>query len=452
MIKISYNDWMEKVSNEYKVEVTEDGVSYDAVCHNATVRQRTFDIDAWKALDYGIDKNYQMSFALIESDFLKPLSIRIHKATPYHKCNILPRGKVQWKEIDDTTIEFVLTKPEKLSIEFDDNLYTNLFLYFENFESETIQKGENVIYFEKGVHDAGRIDVKEGQTLYLEAGAVVYGYVVAEGNNITIAGKGILCGEKIKHGIYEERFEAIYVLKCTGLTIKDVILIDSSCWNINLTECKNVLIDNVKEICYNANSDGLDLCGTSDVLVKNCFFRNHDDNVSVKPITADCKNILITDCIFWSDRAHVMLIGPESDCTKNFHNENIKFCNIQVLYHKEYHPMFQGVMAIFCADNATVKNITWENIVVERVPFGKLVSIIYTTEYAKALGKELSDIYFNNIHCYSDTDFISWIKGLDEEHTVNNIVIKDFYIRGEKQTKDNNEFLTNQFVGDLKFE
>ena len=247
LLKISYNDWGERVSQEYSIEVIEGEKSHNVVCHNATVHQRMFDTNGLQVIGMSVDTKHQMSFALIESDFVQPLTFRIHKATPYQRCNILPRGKVQWKEIDDKTIEFVLTKPEKLSIEFDENLYTNLFLYAEEIEKEEVQKGDNVIYYEKGIHNVGCIELTEGQTLYLEAGAVVYGFVAATGNDISILGKGILCGEKLTHEFtpyQDDRVRLLRAVGCKGLTIKGIMLLDAPEWTMDLVECENVLVEN----------------------------------------------------------------------------------------------------------------------------------------------------------------------------------------------------------------
>ena len=49
--------------------------------------------------------------------------------------------------------------------------------------------------FGPGVHiggENGRIELKDGETLYLKAGAFVKGGIYASGNNIRICGRGVL--------------------------------------------------------------------------------------------------------------------------------------------------------------------------------------------------------------------------------------------------------------------
>ena len=45
-------------------------------------------------------------------------------------------------------------------------------------------------------------------------------------------------------------------------------------------------IDNIKEIGWIMNSDGMDFICCRDVLVENTFQRNYDDNVTIKAFNA----------------------------------------------------------------------------------------------------------------------------------------------------------------------
>ena len=60
-----------------------------------------------------------------------------------------------------------------------------------------IPRGTDVIYYGRGVHDAGLIALKSNQTLFIDEGAVVYGRVTArDARHARIIGHGILDGNR----------------------------------------------------------------------------------------------------------------------------------------------------------------------------------------------------------------------------------------------------------------
>mgnify|MGYP002458635673 CR=1 FL=1 len=70
------------------------------------------------------------------------------------------------------------------------------------------------------------------------------------------------------------------------------------------------------------NDDGVDPCNSSNITVRNCFFRTDDDAISPKGITRrggeklskSVENMLVEDCVFWVDFANVFRIATESSC------------------------------------------------------------------------------------------------------------------------------------------
>ncbi|MGN1052090.1 MAG: glycosyl hydrolase family 28 protein [Candidatus Scatosoma sp.] len=447
-----YNNFLQEMrSEDYTVEVFSDGTAFESVaCFYAPVRNR-------KVNDSGYsDQIKEMTFCSFSHTFEKPVCVKITPKRKFKNYCVRPfNGKCERTE---NGILLVLTAPAKLSVEFDGDIFKNLFLFVEAEENDAPdQADKNVIYFGKGVHYADEIRLKDNETLYLEGGALVYGRVIAENaNNIRICGKGILNCRFFEHEFGKDRFQAVRFIRCNNVRVEDITVVDSPCWTLCFDVCKNVTIDNVKEICQAFNSDGIDLSGCCDVSMKNVFFRVFDDCISVKAshdgFTGDAKNITVENCIFWADAAHVMLVGPEADPAKECVFENIRFSDITVLQEVEFSTLFQGVMALFCADNAVMRNITFENITVDRMDYGRLVSVIYTKAYATMLGKRIENIRFENIFYNGNQIFGNRIVGADAAHTVESVTVKDMYVCGKKETEEENTFEISEFVNGLKFE
>ena len=59
------------------------------------------------------------------------------------------------------------------------------------------QYDPNVLYYGPGVHDIGHLELEEGQTLFVDGGAVLYGSVTAiHKKNVRIVGYGIIDGSQ----------------------------------------------------------------------------------------------------------------------------------------------------------------------------------------------------------------------------------------------------------------
>ena len=76
------------------------------------------------------------------------------------------------------------------------------------------------------------------------------------------------------------------------------------------------------------NDDGVDPCNSSNITVRNCFFRTDDDAISPKGITRrggeklskSVENMLVEDCVFWVDFVNVFRIATEKQlpCDSKF--------------------------------------------------------------------------------------------------------------------------------------
>lgn len=460
-------------SDKYIVEIEKDGKVEAVSCLKAYVRQRKVShLDRLMGRSF-YDKIKQMSFCSIENDLSTPVILRVTPQFEFKNYNVRPfSGKIQRK---NNSLEIEITCPTKISVEFDGDIYENLFVFVDRPKQFKFSPtDDNVIYFTKGAHDVGELRLTDGQTLYLESGAYVYGSVISENaKNVKICGHGIICGEKYEHNPRLPRIDEIRFINCENVRIEDITILDSPRWTICFDCCKNVSVTNVKEICNAFNSDGIDITACENVIVSDCFFRGFDDSVSVKArhekgrnlvekpnpgeleidsYFGNAKNVLVENCVFWPDAAHPMLVGPEAEPSAESVFENIVFKDITVLQHKEFSEAYQGVMAIFCADNATVKDITFKNIYVDRMDCGRLISIIYTTEYASTIGKQIKNIRFENVAFNGEHVYTNRIQGHDETHTVESVTIKDLVILNRKQTEISELFGLTPFVNGLNIE
>lgn len=335
-----------KSNIHYNVLIYDEGdwkdiTVYDALCSDA-------DKHGYIWNDWNNSKKMRdtMSYCIIENEFNNPLRIRVQKLSGrFDSAEIRPSVYgIKPFICANNTIEFTLPSYNmgKISVEFDGDRQHNLFIYAAKGDKEKPAPDDaDTIFFGPGEHDAGTINLNEGQTLYIDYGAVVYGNVVTNGNNITIKGRGILSGEKMKHFGDNQYSWGDFLIRCNknnasvkNLTIKGITMIDSPGWNLCITKTEGVEIDGVNMISWELNGDGIDIVSCTNVEISNCFIRTYDDCITLKcrfivsPIT-DVSNVKIHDCLIWPDYARGVVVGPEAgniNSPGRIHNIEIYDC------------------------------------------------------------------------------------------------------------------------------
>ena len=441
--------------SDYEVKISREGQEfeslkvYGALVSNIERRDEN-------ALDITGATRTLMGFAMFTDSFSKPVKVRIKRqGAPFSKVEVRPSAyNIHPKRIDEQTIEFTLKSPmQKVSVEFDEDRNHNLFLIPDLVDNKHPSVSEsNVIYYGAGEHEAGEIVLNSGQRLYLDEGAVVYGNIVAkDAHNIAIEGRGILCGSRNDHNLPSRKVLARFE-NCTDIRIEGIMMRSSPVWTVAAYGCKGLYIDNMKHICWMRNSDGIDICSTSNVSIRNCFMRNYDDNISLKVVKwlgANVENITVEDCVFWADCAHNLLVGPESK--EGYMMRKIRFSRCTLLEGRETADPWRGMMAIMVSDEGAFENVTFEDITIDKARGGMPFSVDFC-QY-ETIGKKAKDITLRRIDCWGEEPMPqSVIRGLDKEHKVENISLHKIKINGKKINNRNLEqyVITNEFIEDLK--
>ena len=200
--------------------------------------------------------------------------------------------------MEDGTIRFTLSKPDYFTVEpYGRNKALHIFVD-PPYDFGVAPTDDNVIYFGPGEHDVGQIELRSNQTLFLDAGAVVYASVKAlDAKNIRILGHGILDNSRNREEILFEchkenntaavnnarRQHTIQLEYCQNILIDGITIRDSLVYNIRPLACEDLCIRNVKIIgCWRYNSDGIDMHNCKQVHIDHCFLRTFDDSICIK--------------------------------------------------------------------------------------------------------------------------------------------------------------------------
>ena len=161
----------------------------------------------------------------------------------------------------------------------------------------------------------------------------------------------------------------LHFLRCRGVTVRDIRLVNSPSWTLHLQRCTTVLAEriNIRNPLYGPNTDGIDINSCIDVKVSDCDIVTGDDGVVLKSTEPGhdhpSRNIEVTGCRIWS-ACNALKLGTETH--DSF--ENIVFRNCH-LYSATAVPQERALagVAIESVDGAQLKGITIMDITMDNL-------------------------------------------------------------------------------------
>jgi len=225
-------------------------------------------------------------------------------------------------------------------------------LIFANPKEKPIPSKEdkNVVFLGAGIH-YNHIDLKSGQTLYLDSGAVLFGSVnIVDAENVKVCGRGTILyygpqSLERDEGFYSRKnWHPISLVRAKNVSIDGITIVNRSrTWTIHTLESFGLKVDNAKIVVTsleNINGDGIDWCGGGDSHIKNSFFRSADDCFAFfspkasehiygakNIMEGSVKNILIEDCVLWPTLANIFRLGADMQALVT-DNVTIKNCDV----------------------------------------------------------------------------------------------------------------------------
>jgi hypothetical protein len=311
-------------------------------------------------------------------DMAEPVQVEVSTTRSLGKLAVLPESRGIKAKVTGTNAVMQFSQPGQIVFE-PDGKNGPLLLFANPPEQAPPDKNDpNVKYFGPGLHRADAIELTNNQTLYLAAGAVVQGGIHARGTNITIRGRGILDGNSYPRFKGPTRYPVL-LEHCRDVTVEGIVIKDGWSWTFVPQACDGIRGDNIKLLCARVeNGDGFDPVNSRNVSLVNSFIRSDDDCISPKGMGADwqnfyrpqgagkdpgapMENLLVANCILWSDRAHVWRLGAEcvTPVMRNFIFRNIDVLHFPDLWTPDEVP--------FCISLEPSDDLTQENFVFEDI-------------------------------------------------------------------------------------
>lgn len=318
----------------------------------------------WLGHQRPIGQSELASYVNLVSDEEITVEVEPLSKKAFDRVMLKPYSKGVRTQVSDGVISFTLKESCGYVLELDD--YHNPLYIFNNKPIEAPDPATVTHYFGSGVHFAGKVTLKSGESLYVDKDAIVYGCIFAENaENIRVFGNGIFddgTEERVCEHCYEPYTNGnIKLYDCKNVKIEGVGFTNSAIWCVNIFHCEDVVIDGIKVFGqWRYNTDGIDLVNSKNIIVRNSFIHSFDDTITVKGIdryaSFSCEDMLFENDVLWCDWGKTCEIGLETAAPEF---KNITFRNCDVLRGGN------TVCDIQNGDCAQVSNILFEDIRVE---------------------------------------------------------------------------------------
>lgn len=261
------------------------------------------------------------------------------------------------------------------------------------------------------------------------------GYIREPQTEITDSVTGREIANAIKYGAdYRSKFRkvppftgALSMVDCENVRIEGIRVIESSFWSVHIQGCNRVKVHGIyieSNADNGVNADGLDIDGSSDVVVSNRVIRTGDDALCLKSTNLSdnpkpVRNITITNCILTSSSA-ALKIGTES------HNdfENIVMSNCII-------DRANRGLNIIVRDGGWVRNVIFSDIVINTVRkatfwWGNGDPVWFTIQKRGNIPSAggIDNVVLSNIIAHGQSGVR--MEGFD--NAINNIRINDFHL------------------------
>jgi hypothetical protein len=432
-----------------------EAVRYSHHNDDYTVRVRTPG-GVWQDLyEYKVkvDLDNPSDASMVYFNFDGPVEVAVQKNNGRSsEVKVRPSGKGIKPVVRGRTAYFTMTRPENLSIEFDDDHLHNLHLFTHAIRKDMpaappraanapIGNGtppdftQPVVYFGPGVHD-GEFNVRSNTTVYIDGSALLKRPLIINGvENVKIFSDGLF-----------DSVDMLTIKNSRHVLIDGPIFFNQPHGTMRCITSQDIEERSIRTIGGGKWSDGLGHFACERVTVADSFIRTSDDSVTLYnhrwDIWGNTRDIVVKDSTLWADVAHAVMIGIHGNTPTPAHPEpevleRIRFSNIDILDHDEDDPEYEGAIGIMAGDDNLVRDVTFEDIRVDRIEEGKLFNlhIAYTPKYNTSPGRGIENILLKNISFTGEgAPSASVMYGYDAQRKVRNIVIDNVTVGGRKLT------------------
>ena len=293
-----------------------------------------------------------------------PFTVEVEPKRPFARAVVRPLSAGIATQVAHRAVSFSVPGPGYYVLEID-GPHGALHLFVEPPRDFPEKKGATYRYG-PGMHVAGLVRLKSHDRVYVDRDAIVFGCFIGEGvEDVDIFGHGVIDGrmcERVFEGCYSPlQPSCIRFHHSRGIRIDGPVLMDSPSWTLAFFDCENVETRHVKIIGqWRYNTDGIDICNSRRVTVRDSFVRSFDDTIAVKGVPPlrdrPVEDVTVERCVLWCGWGKTIETGIETWAPRF---RNIRYADCDILRSQA------SALNVSAGGPAVVENVVFENIRVE---------------------------------------------------------------------------------------
>ncbi len=400
------------------------------------------------------------SFAIF--DATGPVDVVVRPARPFAAAEVLPARAGIAATVAGGCVRLRMDRPQMLTIVLDGSDMQPLHIFAAAPPADLPDPTDpSVIYFGPGMHEITTLELRSGQTLFIDAGAVVKATVapgetgvysdkwqvtffqgavvnVKDSHGVRICGRGILDASLIPH----PGRNMICLDNASDVRIEGVTLRDAANWNFVMRRSHDLLVKDIRIISGRLNSDGINSVSSQRVAIRGCFVRNHDDSMAVKTtvVGVPAEDIAVDGCTIWNDWGYAL--GPTYETRAEIRRVSYRRCDILFARH--------WCLGVHLSDSATVSDITFADIHIDNL----LRPPTPGTAYAALAGEPkllhmaivqdcwgndgkaglIRDVTVDGVVVHGERMPISDMYGFDADHDIRGVTFRNIRLGGKAVT------------------
>ncbi len=375
-------------------------------------------------------------------------AVEIALPTPSKSCKAEPEGVAAPPlGVGSDKITVSLSAGQYLQLQIDE--YPPLLLIAEKLIARpaTKKNADNVRYFGPGIH-RGDITAQSGETIYIAAGAIVYGKVVIEKcTGVKVLGNGLVDATQGDAG------RVLTIDDSSDIEVRGLMLRSSKGgWMCVPQLSNNLTLSDLKILGFGANNDGIDVVSCNDVNISGCYIRSTDDCISVKTgRNAPSKNISIGNCTFNGfASSDGVIVGYEARSAID--SVTISDCRV-IACHGPSPTGGKAPFSVICDGPGPITNILFERCRIgSDVDYKNLeLSVTNGAQYVNMEPGKVDGVTFRDVHwARGDMPMLIW--GHSPDNRVTNVLFENCTIGGQPMSGPTSaRLVVNRYTDLIKF-